>query len=236
MQHLYILHWIGETLLKEILHNRKTMGVNIQEYPKQFKTGTNVQNIQKSVKIRNNIAHNGLIWNPEEITFAIDTYRVYIEKIAKEQKVNLKKYRLAKHDQKFTKEDIKKKHQKFFSNSLQIERDELEKLDPKYSKYVQRVLEDKNWELDTESRGEMVKKVKHLKQNDFFVTSFGYDSQEIIKKLIAYEKNHNAKFDESDNEQVSLLTKSLFWLYYNQDHRNTQKVKKQILKKIEGSI
>lgn len=234
MQHLYILHWVGETVLKKILNNGKSMGINIREYKKEFKTGTSFEQIQKSVKIRNDIAHNGLIWNPEEITFAIENYRIYIEKVSKEQKINLNKYTLPKHNQKMTKADIKKNHKNFFENRLKIDTTELEKLAPKYANYVMRTLEAQNWKLDSASIDEMVSRVKHHKQNNFFVNTFGSSSKELTQKLIAYEKAKNKKFDETDIKQVKSLTKSLFWLYYNQEHRDATKVKTQLLKKIQG--
>ena len=233
MQHLYILHWIGENIMKNILSNKKSMGVNIRQYPQGFKTTTALDQIIKAVDIRNNIAHNGLIWNPEEITFAIKTYRKYIEQVSTERKLNLKSYKLPKYNQKITPADKIRNNKDFFLNQLKIDREDLKRLDAHYVESLEKRLEKHNWKIEIEYKDQMLNKIKIMQQNDFSVQTFGFPMFEVTKKLIAFEQKNSNKFDAENQEQVGKVTKALYWLYYNREHENAKRETKKILKKIE---
>ncbi len=126
MQHLYILHWITESLLKELLecfsmHNC-SLGSTIKRYKSVYKdTQTSLSAIQEAVYFRNDIAHNGIIWNPEGIKKAIENYRIYIDQVAKERSFDMFEFYLNKMDRMLTPQQKKARVDEYLKKWFKIE-------------------------------------------------------------------------------------------------------------------
>jgi hypothetical protein len=93
LEHIIVLHWIAESLLREVLQNRDSMGVNVHAYHDTFPNSIlKIKSIKTAIRIRNNTAHNGLIRDPERTSFVIDTYLKYIKVVAEERGVKLDEF------------------------------------------------------------------------------------------------------------------------------------------------
>lgn len=101
------LHWILESLLKELLSNNHTLDSNIKKYHKKYKkTILRKEKILEAKKIRNDIAHSGLIYAPDKISLAIDKYIGYIYLLAHEREIDLDSFIPSKE---FIEEEAEKK-------------------------------------------------------------------------------------------------------------------------------
>ena len=81
MQHLYLLHWIGEELMQKFQNQHLTLGKSIIKR-KEFHIKKKVRELSKSyeqflrgVFFRNEVAHNGIIWEPYAFENAIEKYK-----------------------------------------------------------------------------------------------------------------------------------------------------------------
>jgi len=81
MQHLYLLHWIGEELMKRFQKQSLTLGKSIIKRreihmkKRANKLSNAYTKFLKGVFFRNEVAHNGIIWQPTEFESAIEEYK-----------------------------------------------------------------------------------------------------------------------------------------------------------------
>lgn len=158
MQHLYLLHWINESLLKEIFNcknNKCTIGPLSRKY-NEVKTKNPYLKIYEAINIRNDIAHNAMIWEPLKLKSAIETYRKYVNLISDEQKINLKSYVIPKMDRVLTIEQKNKKSKEFIINKIcdqkiLVSYEYIETLDEKLLDKFKSELVKSNWYLDNKT-------------------------------------------------------------------------------------
>jgi len=243
MQHLYILHWISESILKDILHCYEyscSMGRTITQYDKKYNnTKTILKIIREAVYVRNAIAHQGLIWEPEKIKFAIDTYRDYIEKISIEQKIDLTKTRLPKEDRELTIAQQDLRHSSYIDKHFNININELKEMNKELLNELKIELTKKYWKLDDKTKSHYKSKIKQYKhdvecklQDEFSLKIFNMSYKEVYNKLVEYARKNNKNFDKNEKESKREATKSLYWLFKNQNdsgaERNIKMIKKRI--------
>jgi len=90
-----LLHFITESLLKEILNNKYNISKNIKLYHKEYPNSLiNIDTIKNAVNIRNSMSHNGFIHNKVVIPSTINTYSLYIRFTAQEANIDLKNFTL----------------------------------------------------------------------------------------------------------------------------------------------
>jgi len=233
VQHLYILHWIAESMLKKILHNLKSMGPNMDLYAKKFSTKTSLEKIRRAVKVRNNIAHNGLLWIPDEIKESIKSYRNYIPQIAKEQNIDLSSYVLPRYHRKINDADRKRYTDDFFDNILNIERKVCEEADSEYTKKLVEEIERKHWYLPDKRIDEVKRKIKRAQHDHFAQEEFGYTFIELREKLVEYESKHNKKFNKNKKEDIDRLMAPFFNLRYNNNPKKIEHDRKWIKQRLK---
>lgn len=227
MQHLYILHWIAEYLLKKILncfYNSCSLGRTIQMYNKQFNTKIDLKKIQQAVYFRNNIAHNGLIWKPQEITNAIENYTEYINNVSKEREFDLYKFYLKKMDRKLTQAQKEKRYIEFMQKKIDIDEKTISK---ELKTEIMELLEKNGWRLN---------KTSHIKDkiyDEFCHKHLELSFGEVKKYLIQSAKNRNIKLKENETIEQKAIN-MLIWCVYNQTKKpletkkNIEKIKTYI--------
>ncbi|QNM88886.1 hypothetical protein [Aliarcobacter cryaerophilus] len=103
-QRLYLLHWIAESLFKEKYNT--TLGKAIANYLNDNPNQKSKYNkLQQAVRFRNDIAHNGVLWNPDDFENNIKIYEDGINFISEDLKINLETYILKKQNRPLTKEE-----------------------------------------------------------------------------------------------------------------------------------
>lgn len=212
IQHLYILHWIGESLLKEILNCftfKCTLGRTIHMYNKKFPdTKTNVDNMKKAVLFRNKIAHSGYLWKPFEIENAIKIYRNYISLVVEERKFEFDEFDLEVLDRKITKAQQEERFLKILKWGKGI--DERLVSDELKEEAIQMLLKSK-WK----NKKYVINYIKHQIFQEFAKKYFDLDYEEIKKYLIlAVESGLIKQKDDESIEKAAL--KTFKWCAYNQ--------------------
>jgi hypothetical protein len=106
MQRLYMLHWVAESLMKRKYNSTlgTSLGLYAKEYPDKADTFSFLRN---AVNFRNDVAHNGKLWSPEDFENHIKTYEQGIPLIAKELQIDLAKFDLEKVHRPLNKEELK---------------------------------------------------------------------------------------------------------------------------------
>lgn len=208
MQHLYILHWIGESLLKEVLacyHHGCSIGVTIKTYRSKFAdTTTSFDKIQQAVFFRNNIAHNGVLWKPNEIKISIENYRVYIEEVALERDISLEEFFLPKLDRALTKEQKEQRIESYVSTQIGIHLDDL---DEKTASNISRELEECNWSLPKKSLNKYKRNIDKTQREEFASKHFEMSLEELKNHLVAYQvKNFDGSDEELQKKAMGLFT------------------------------
>lgn len=241
MQHLYLLHWIEESLLKDILNCTSyscSLGMTIRAYPKKFKeTKTELKPMINAVNVRNDIAHNGLVWRPQELKDAVMTYRKYIETLIRENRIEILKYTLKKQGRELTQAQITQKDKEFIDAKFKLTYEGLQSFDNTLFEELIQTLHEKKWKLNQENFSRFTQKIKdleHTQMNLFARETFGIDFEELEEVLLEAFKTKNINFEGNDFEAKKEAMKSFIWLYHNQDHENTQKNIDLIKKRIEG--
>ena len=106
MQRLYLLHWVAESIMKQKYN--KTLGkallAFLQENPVKKPL---LKDLLEAVRFRNDIAHNGIIWNPDDFERHIQNYEDGINILANELGIDLGNYRLEQVHKPFKKEELK---------------------------------------------------------------------------------------------------------------------------------
>lgn len=235
MQHLYILHWIGESLLKTILscyHYGCSMGATIKFYRDKYTltTTTSFPKIETAVFFRNAIAHNGVVWKPEEIKRSIMSYREYIEKVSKERKFALEEFHLPKMDRALTVEQKQQRVEEYVFAAMEVE---YSSLDENLANKIAKELESCGWSLPKKSLKYYQRQINNTQREEFAMKYFELSFEELKQYLVAYEET---KSDSDANEQ-ELVKKAigLFTYTFKGAKRDSQEFKENI-KKLQERI
>jgi len=236
IEHLYLLHWIVESILKNILKCFEyscSLGRTCRAYSHNYsKTDkTNMTSIIPAIKIRNNIAHSGLIWAPDEISMAIKTYRNYLLFISKEQYLDLYKVNINKQYRKLSKEDKDKMINESILKYFQYSKEQLYDLDSKLYKSVEKKLEKNHGFLSKNDTNEFKKKIKKLKyikkqkeKDEFAYQYFGFTYKEVEDKLIAHYLKTHTTYNKDDKEtRNKAFISGLYWAYNESINQTTSK-------------
>lgn len=242
MQHLYILHWIAESILKDILNaeDRAMMGKLISQYNKKNpKTKSSIESIREAVNIRNDIAHNAMIWDPQKLVLAIETYKNYIEIVIEEQRINVNTYVIHKMNREWTQEQILSKTDEYVRQTFKITLREIEELDNALAANVAKVLHKNSFTLEKADQTSLSRKIQSLKKendykkrDEFAERFFNMSYLEVRNKLIQYQKDRNSDFDEKNEEHMKKAIGGLTWLYYNQESSDAYRTIKFIQERI----
>jgi len=228
MQHLYILHWIAESLLKEILSCYEyscSLGRTVHIYKKRYRdTKTLLDAIKSAIHFRNSVAHQGVIWKPDEIKSAINNYREYVDGVAQEREYDLNEFYLAKLDRVLTPEQKKARVQSCINERIKIEES---LVDEEIYSALMEDLEKSSWQLSKEKVKQYKNKIHHNIHNTFCQEHFEMDYKETSKYLHLYAQKYIRK-EENTTDKSDL--KSLHWACYNQNNAaKSKEVKENIL-------
>lgn len=222
IQHLYILHWITEGLLKEILHCFHfscSLGKTIGKYNSKFpKTKTVLEDIRKAVSFRNKVAHNGYLWKPIEIEISIRNYRKYVSQVVEERNFPFEEFYLEVLDRKI---DAHQKEERFLrmlkehSINAELISEELK------NKLIQKLSKNK-WK---NKKYIMFELKEHLYQ-EFAKKYFNLDYEEVKKYLLLAEEKGIIK-KKSKKSIMSTYT----WTVLNQDNVEETKKNVKLMKK-----
>lgn len=124
MQRLYILHWIAESMMKKSY--KTTLGIAIRMHIEKFpEKETMYFQLRQAVFFRNNIAHNGVIWEPNDFERHIENYEFGINLIANDLNINLKEFQLQKMNKIMTSIEIEEE----VCKKLGLKKVEIQKID-----------------------------------------------------------------------------------------------------------
>jgi hypothetical protein len=237
MQHLYILHWIAESVLKEILKcygYKCSMGKTIRIYDTNYPTKTSFKEIDSAVKFRNDIAHNGLVWNPDGIATAIESYRTYIYKVAKESKFSLEKFKLPRMDRELTPEQKKARIESYISSKFQKTIKELKDLDTELYMEIEESLHKSNLTLKNQEYKRFNKRIVMLEREQFCQKHFSLSYKDTAIYLQEFAKENFEDYDSANSKAMGLFV----WTFSNRNNKshkgdveeNIIKLQKRILK------
>jgi len=243
MQHLYILHWISESLLKYFFrcYNFKcTIGGLIYRYDKENKSSKlDVKEMHNAVKVRNNIAHNAVIWDPEKISFAIKVYRAYIDDFAKEQKIDLDTFTIPSSDRKLTEEQVNEYNLEYIKKHFKFDLEILKKDYISVYTYICETLERNSWSLDKNTskilnrKIMLCKKTENNRLQDLFAQKyFQLSYEEVSNKLIEYSQSQST--DGNEVEVNKKAVSGLYWAWKNQCKPDVHDEINRIAEKIKG--
>lgn len=126
-QRLYILHWIAESLMKERYNT--TLGQAIKKYKEDNPSQRSKYNeLFEAVRFRNNIAHNGLLWHPEDFEKYIKSYENGIKLISEDLNISLEEYKLKKQDRNLTAAEIKEEVYKEITSKTNLQVSMIDKI------------------------------------------------------------------------------------------------------------
>ena len=219
IEHLYLLHWIAESVLKIILKCFRfscSIGrtARAYSYNSSTQTATNIKSIDPAIKVRNDVAHNGLIWSPKKISLAISTYRKYINDIAKEQKLNLFKIVIQKEHRKISKKEKEKRTQEFVKQHFNYDAKNLQQLNAKVYEKLSKRLEENFWFLSDKDKEIFSNSIKREEKDLFANKFFHLTYKEVEEKLITHYKAKYGTYNsanEDDRKKAKINT--LYWAF-----------------------
>jgi hypothetical protein len=176
MQRLYMLHWIAESLMKQKYNTTlgKSLGLYTKENPDKRDTFSFLRN---AVKFRNDVAHNGTLWGPEDFENHIKTYEQGITLITKELQIDLANVNLEKINRPLSKEELKISHLEQFG------------VDASVINIIDVKLLQKQW---TKNHEKLSKIFKNLKKREISVEKIlEFDRDNFIHMY----KNHKSPFE-----------------------------------------
>jgi len=247
MQHLYIVHWLTESLLKNILqckHYGCTLGNTIHMYNERFTdTKTDIKKIKKAVRFRNDIAHNGVIWDPKQIQLSIENYRYYMKQVTDERQLKLEEIYLPKKDRELTEEQKKDRIDKFIQQNYQINPENFSK--DLYEKIAKR-LEKEEWNLNPKDKKYFKNKITQEQKDTFAQKYFELSFERTKEYMLQYGQMNtliNGKtyieMDQIEQEEchkksMGLLTKAYHTYIENDSDKNLADMILKIRKRIES--
>jgi len=203
MQHLYILHWIGESLLKEILscfNFKCSMGMTINYYNREYpNTKTELEKIRQAVFFRNDIAHKGVLWNPESLKQSIDNYRQYIDTIAQERNFSMNDFQPSKLDKKLTQEQIVSRTETFIEKELNSTTQYITK---ELRDKIEQILIESNWQVSIGRKQQLKKEVRRDINEYTAQKHFNLSYKELKVHLFAYAKKYPDRVNRHDEETL----------------------------------
>lgn len=132
-QRLYILHWIAESLMKEKYNT--TLGKAIINYSNNNPRQRSKYNeLFKAVRFRNDIAHNGLLWNPEDFEKYIKAYENGIKLISEDLNINLEEYKLKKQNRNLTVAEKKEEMYREITRKTNLKTSSIDKIGIDFTK------------------------------------------------------------------------------------------------------
>jgi len=228
MQHLYILHWIAESLLKEILacyEHSCSLGRTIYMYNKRYKdTKILLDTIKKAIHFRNSVAHQGVIWKPDEIKGTIQNYKEYVDTVAKERKYDMDNFYLCKLDRVLTSEQKKARVSSCITERIKIDETLINK---DIFEELMQDMETSLWQLNSKKMGYYKSKINQAIYEEFSQKYLEMSYEEASKYLILYAER-KFQFKEGEDKHKSAL-KNLRWTCH---HQNDPLKKEDITKNI----
>ncbi len=238
MQHLYILHWIGESLMKEILkcyRHECSMGKTIRLYKKRYpNTTVDIQKTIKAVKFRNDIAHNGVIWDPKGIENAISGYREHIDKVSDEREFPLERFQLKRMHRKLTQEQKKARIEEFCDRLLHARIDAIPK--PLYNELASE-LERKHWDLPKQRVNYYRREIHKTAIDSFVKKHFDLDFETMKRYLVEFAKKENFFYNEEKGETLEgVAVGAFFFAFYNYEDPSKRKKAQEKIKELRQRI
>jgi hypothetical protein len=224
IQHLYILHWIAESLLKNILNcysYKCSLGRTIGWYSKKYSdTKTDFKSIKEAVKFRNKVAHSGYLWKPIEIENAIKSYRNYISLVVEERNFDFEEFDLEILDRKMDEGQQERRFWKLLKEGRGIDEklisDELKK------EAIQMLVKAK-WR----NRKYVKNYIKQHLSQEFAKKYFDLDYEEVKKYLILAAEKGIIKRKENETIENAAL-KTFYWCVYNQYQAPKKDINKNV--------
>jgi len=228
MQHLYILHWIAESLLKEILTCYKhscSLGRTVHMYNMRYKdTKILLDAIKKAIHFRNSVAHQGVIWKPDEIKGAIQNYKEYVDSVAKERKYDMNDFYLCKLDRALTSEQKKARVSSCITERFKV--DEI-LVDESIFEELMQDLEKSSWQLNYKKVSQYKSKIRQSIHEKFCQKHLEMSYEEAAKYLILYaEKNFKPK--DGEDIHITALSRLTWTCYHQHDPLKKENVSKNI--------
>ena len=242
MQHLYVLHWIAETLLKEILEcfdYKCSLGNTIKEYVKKFSdTKTSFEEIQYAVHFRNKVAHKGYLWRPGEFEKSITYYRRYVDIVSDERKIDVNNFHLGVIDNKIDNETKKNRFKRYIkqqrNRKLTIDYDVLsEEMIQKGIEFFEKY----NWRPSENRLKSFIYSLKRNLYENFAKEHFDGMSYDEIKECLVKYMLEKEKLTDTEKEELEKRAMNDFYkcVYRVYDKRQTNKKIKEMKKKIQKS-
>nr|WP_321265938.1 hypothetical protein [uncultured Sulfurimonas sp.] len=226
MQHLYILHWIAESLLKEILKCftfNCSLGGLIRTYAKNNnKSKSTYKKIESAVKFRNNIAHNGLIWDPNGIESTIKSYKEYINIVAKESSFALNKFFIPKMDRELTEEQKLSRIDTFLSLNFSKTIEEFKAYSEEMYKEIALTLEKNNWQLKKKNIEKFSSKIYVDERENFCQENFSLTYSDTQETLTKFAQDTWENYNPEKSNPLGLFT----WTF---SHRNNSENAENVL-------
>lgn len=198
IQHLYLLHWIAESLLKQIMDCKGyscTIGRLVGQYIHNFSSHYELDRIRNAIYVRNDIAHNALIWEPEKIELAIRIYREFIKSIEKDREIDLSKFIIPRTNQILSKEQIDDRNEEYTTKNFESTIEEINKIDNIFCKQLIKELKDNNWMLTKERKKYYENKILLPKLKEIFSNKNFNDSySNIVNKLDIIDSDNETKY------------------------------------------
>lgn len=253
MQRLYMLHWVAESLMKPKYHT--TLGNSLKFYTKENPDKRDTFSfLRDAVKFRNDVAHNGTLWSPEDFENHIKNYEQGIALIANELHIDLTKINLEKTNRPLNKEELKTFHlEKFGVDASIIEAIDTSLLEKEWTNKHEKLLKIFNYFTKKEISIEKIlefdkdnfigiyknnknpsKNIADTYKNDFFANAFAkkYFSfssfDNLVNQLVLIQKN-------SEKDRTHRLLYKLAMLEKNNDLDNQGLLKiNELRRKLNG--
>jgi DNA-binding ferritin-like protein len=210
MQHLYILHWIAESLLKEILscyEHSCSLGRTVNIYNKKYKdTKTLLATIKQAIHFRNSVAHQGVIWKPAEIKDAIENYKEYVDTVAKERSYDMDEFYLSTLDRELTTEQKKVRVSSCIKERLGVKDEAL--VNEKIFDELLQELEKSAWQLNHKRVGYYKSKIYHHIHETF--------CQKYLEMSYKEASNYIHIYSEKNPKEKKATNNSLTWTSFHQ--------------------
>ncbi|WP_141047436.1 hypothetical protein [Aliarcobacter cryaerophilus] len=198
MQRLYILHWIAESMMKK--NYKTTLGKAIKLHIDKFPEKRSMYSqLIKAVHFRNNIAHNGVIWEPNDFEIHIENYEFGITLIADDLDINLKDFQLQKMNRNMNAKEIEEEVSKLMGLSI----NEIKKIDPELLK-----------KLDTPNHTKLLKIVTYSKTMKISLPKLINEDLDTIQQI--YRSNREIKKILNNHYFTSNFSKKYFNLNFDQ--------------------
>ncbi|WP_198304748.1 hypothetical protein [Arcobacter vandammei] len=221
-QRLYILHWVAESLMKKKYST--TLGKALINYSNENPNQRlKYKELSEAVRFRNDIAHNGLLWNPEEFEKYIKSYEDGIKFISEDLNINLDEYRLKKQDRNLTPAEIKEEVYKEITNQTNLKISTIDKIGIDFTKNQR--MKTRLYDFANILKEKEISVQKLIDENTNIVSGIIKSKEDKVSYLINKEFNHNffkdkfaktyfnMEFDELIERASKVRTNVNKWLF-----------------------